>query len=87
MLFNIVLCVLVAYICVTPYFYAKAIKFGMKIAEKPEEAADMPIFNLPKITKKPKMTPEEDRMMQILSNIDRYDGTPNGQVEVKKREK
>lgn len=82
---NVLLCILVAYLCVSPYFYAKAVKLGVKLASKPEETAQEPIFNVPKPKKKPKMTAQEDRLTQILSNIDRYNGTPDGQkkVEVK----
>ena len=82
---NVLLCILVAYLCVSPYFYAKAVKFGVKLAEKPAEAAEEPMFNMPVLKKKPKMTAQEDRITQILSNIDNYNGTSDGQkkVEVK----
>lgn len=60
-----------------------AVKFGLKIAEKPEKTAEEPFFNVPKKKKDPKMTPEEQRTMKILQNIDRYDGSANGQVKVK----
>lgn len=60
-----------------------AVKFGLKIADKPEKTAEEPFFHVPKKRKEPKMTPEEQRTMQILANIDRYDGSPNGQVKVK----
>jgi len=83
MLFNFIFVILVLYIISTPYFYFKAMKFGMKIADKPEEAAEMPFFNVPEKKDKPKMTPMQDRETQILNNIDRYDGTSNGQVKVK----
>lgn len=73
---------LVIYVCATPLFYAKAVKFGMKLVDKPEEAECEPVFNLPKRKEKPKMTPEEARMVQKLENIDRYDGSPEGQKEI-----
>ena len=85
MFYEILTIVLAVYVMATPYFYAKAIKFGMKITEDPQEA--LPeldfSFNIPKAKKKPQMTPEEDRTYQILSNIDRYDGTSFGQKEVR----
>lgn len=80
-----VTCILIGYLCISPLFYAQAVKFGMKVAGKPEEAAETPIFNVPKPKKKPKMSAQEDRITQILSNIDNYNGTSSGQkkVEVK----
>jgi hypothetical protein len=82
---NVLVCILVAYLCVSPFFYAKAVKFGIKLADKPEEAAEEPTFHVPTPKKKPKMSAQEDRITQILSNIDNYNGTPVGQkkVEVK----
>ena len=82
---NIILCILIAYLCISPLFYAKAVKFGVKLAEKPAEAAEEPMFSGPVPKKKPKMTAQEDRITQILSNIDNYNGTSDGQkkVEVK----
>lgn len=82
---NVILCILVTYLCISPLFYAKAVKFGVKLAEKPTEAAEEPIFYVPVPKKKPIMTAQEDRITQILSNIDNYNGTSDGQkkVEVK----
>ena len=79
---TVLLIILVAYAVVSPYFYAKALKFGMKLGDKPEEAVKEPMFNVPTPKKKPKMTAEEDRMTQILRNINNYNGTPQGQVKV-----
>jgi hypothetical protein len=79
---NAILCVLVAYVLVSPYFYAKAVKFGMSLVERPKKIASEPIFSVPKPKKKPKMTPEEDRTAQILRNIDNYNGSSQGQVKV-----
>lgn len=73
---------LVIYVCTTPLFYARAVKFGMKLMDKPEEVEEEPVFNLPKRKEKPKMTEEEARMIQKLENIDRYDGSPEGQKEI-----
>lgn len=82
MLYNILFVILVLYAIISPYFYSKAVKFGMKLVDKPEEAVNMPIFHLPEKKEKPKMSPEEDRLMQIYANIDRYDGTSFGQKEI-----
>ena len=83
MLCNVLLCVLAVYVMISPLFYAKAVKFGIKLAEDPQDVAEKTTFTLPKKKHKPKMTPEEDRTYQILNNIDRYDGTSKGQEEVK----
>lgn len=84
MLYDILLVVLVIYVCVSPYFYAKAVKFGMKIADKPEKAAEEPFFHVPKKKTEPKMSPEEKRRVQILANIERYDGTSLGQEKIQR---
>lgn len=80
---NLLLAVLVIYVMATPFFFLRAVKFGMKITSEPEEASEMTTFHLPKRKKMPKMTAEEERTAKILANIDRYDGTSNGQVEIK----
>lgn len=82
---DILLIVLIAYALMTPYFYTKAVKFGMKLVDKPEKVAEEAIFNVPIPKKKPKMSPEEDRRAQILANINNYNGSSEGQrkVEVK----
>lgn len=85
MLFNIVLICLMAYVCITPYFFVKVmnhgIRLGMKVMEF-EEPDPIKMFDVPKKKPQPKMTPEEKRSAQILANIDRYDGTPNGQEKI-----
>ena len=85
MLFNILLVLLAIYVMVTPYFYATAVKFGMKIAQNPEKASEEKIldtFSVPKKPKEIKMTPQENRNVQILANIDAYNGTAVGQKKV-----
>lgn len=79
---SLLLIILAIYVCITPWLFMKAVKFGMKLVDKPEEAVNMPIFHLPEKKGKPKMSPEEDRLMQIYANIDRYDGTSFGQKEI-----
>ena len=86
MLYSVIIYVLLAYVIVSPFFYAKALKFGMKIAQDPEEASQEKLlseFHVRKKTPKPKMTAEEQRSVQILANIDRYNGTSAGQEKVK----
>ena len=83
MLFKILFCLLVVYVCVSPLFYVKAVKFGIRLAGGPEKTASELTFNIPVKKKKPKMTPEQDRQAQILRNIDNYNGTSLGQQKVK----
>ena len=51
---------------------------GMKCAK-----SDVKVPNLPKIRKKPKQTAENKRLNDISYNIDVFDGTSNGQKEIK----
>ena len=86
MQYSVIIYVLLAYVVISPVFYAKALKFGMKIAQDPEKASQEKImneFHLPKRPHKPKMTAEEARTVKILANIDRYNGTSAGQEKVK----
>ena len=59
-------------------FPEKSFIEGMKCAK-----SDVKVPNLPKIRKKPKQTAENARLNDILSNIEAYDGTSNGQKEIK----
>ena len=83
MLYNIVLIMLVVYLMLLPLIVVTSIKFGIKLAEKPKETADEPIFNVPKPKKKPKVSKEEQKVIDILANIEAYDGTSIGQKEIK----
>ena len=67
------------------YMCVKCVQIGVKIASKPEKAAEDRIFHVPAPKKTVKMTEEEKRRNTILSNIDRYDGTSNGQIPVKEK--
>lgn len=77
--------VLTAYLLFTPFLYYKAIQFGMKVSSEPKKAAEEAVFHVPVPKKKPKLTPQEERTLQIIANIDRYSGDSVGQkkVEVK----
>lgn len=80
--FKIILLVLVLYALISPFFYAKAMKFGMKIAEKETDKAETPIFNVPAPKKKPQLTRKERQEIQKWQNIMRYNGTSAGQVKI-----
>lgn len=88
MLYSILFAVLVAYALLMPIIVIKCIKFGMTLSGNVEKTEEKPIFfNIPKKKKKPKMTPEQETTMAILANIDMYDGTSNGQREIKHGDK
>lgn len=78
-MFNVLFCVLMLYAIVAPCVF---IKFGMKIAEKTEDKAETPMFNIPAPKKKPEMTRRERQDIQKLANLMRYDGTSSGQVKI-----
>lgn len=66
---------------IQPYFLLKAVKFGMKVANKPEEAAEEPIFDVkePEIKE---ITDEERKMSIKIDNINNYVGDSTNQKEV-----
>lgn len=82
MLSDIVLVILAIYACSTPLWVVKSIKFGLKIAENTEKAAEEPVFNIP--TKKNDIElPEEVKAdIAVLENIEAYNGTSHGQKEI-----
>lgn len=79
MLFNVLFVVILLYALIIPYF---ALKLGMKIAEKDENKAETPIFNIPKTTKKPETTRKERQEIQKWQNVMNYNGTSAGQVKI-----
>jgi hypothetical protein len=93
MLFNILIVVLVVYVMLTPFFIVKAIKFGMQIGSKADELPKS--IDSGKLTKRKIKLPkrktksekarekELERITDILSNIETYDGTSIGQKEIK----
>ena len=85
--YEILTIILALYAISTPVWIMTAVKFGLKVAEKPEKAVEEPLFHIPERKKEPEMTEHEFRNAQILANIDRYDGTSFGQEKVKPREK
>lgn len=85
MITNILLVILVIYAIWSPFIVFKAVKFGMRLVDEPKKAASEPVFNIPTPKAKPKMTAEEERMTQILRNIDNYNGSSQGQIKVEVR--
>ena len=83
MLFNILFVFLVLYVMAMPILVIKYIKFGLMIADEPEKAAEKPVFNVPKFHRKPKLTAEQKKAIDIMQNLDIFDGTSLGQKEIK----
>lgn len=86
MLSDVVCIILAIYAILSPFWLIKAIKFGISMAEKPEEAAKEPVFTIPKKKEppvEPTLSPEEQKYIDILGNVDIFDGTENGQKEIK----
>lgn len=82
MLFDIIAVILVIYAVSTPFWVLKAVRFGLKCAEKPSEAAEEPIFTLPEKKTDVKVPKEMQKTLDIFENIEAYDGTSNGQKEI-----
>ena len=86
MLYEIIAILLALYAVSTPYWMIKAVKFGISVAEEPEKAAEEPIFNLPEKKEEPQpvvLTEEQQKLLDVLDNIDVFDGTSQGQKEIK----
>ena len=83
MLSNIVLVILGFYIIMSPFMMLYSVKLGFKMGQRPEKTAAEPVIPLPKRKKEPQVSKEVKRGFDILNNIDIYDGTSNGQKEIK----
>jgi len=83
MLFEILAIILAIYAVLSPLWVIKAVQFGMKVNEKPKEAAEKPFFSVPK-KKKEEETPKElQKFIDINANIDAFDGFGENQKEIK----
>lgn len=83
MLYDVLFIVLMLYIMAVPLMVVKSIMIGVKLAEKPQETAETPIFNIPKPKKKPKLSKADQRSLDILANIEAYCGDSTGQKEIR----
>lgn len=66
---------------IQPFYLMKAVKFGIKLAENPEKAAEEPIFDV-KTPEVKKISEEEQRFADIVDNINNYVGDSTNQKEV-----
>ena len=85
MLFDILAIIVVIYAVFSPVWVLKAVKFGISVGNDPKEAVDEPIFHVPSEKKKvkaPVLSKEEQQIVDILENVDIYDGTSRGQKEI-----
>lgn len=72
------------YLMILPFILLKFIKFGMRMATKEaEKIAEEPVFTVPKKKHTPKVPEEVQRTLDIMENINNFDGTGMGQKEIK----
>ena len=77
-----ILAIILGIVCILqPVFIVYAVKFGVKIATKPEETANEPIFDV-KTPEVKELTDDERRFASIIENLDNYVGDSTGQKEV-----
>ena len=83
MLFNIGCVMAIVYMCTLPFLFAYFV-VSIKFSEKPGEN---PIKTMQKYSKKKKLdlevAEEYIKDLQVLANVDRFDGTSAGQVKIK----
>ena len=83
MLFNIVCVMAIVYMCTLPFLFAYFV-VSIKENTKPGEN---PIKTMQKYSKKKKLdlevAEEYIKDLQVLANVDRFDGTSAGQVKIK----
>jgi len=63
-----------------PFISAYLVVWSVKQLRQPKTTVELPI---PKKRKPGKLSAQERKAMDILANIDRYDGTSNGQNPIK----
>ena len=68
-------------VIIQPFFLLQAVKYGIKLADKPEIVAEEPIFDV-KTPETKKITDEERRFSDIIDNINNYVGDSTNQKEV-----
>lgn len=85
MLYSVLTLILAAYAVATPFIYKEAVKFGVKLAERPAETAEEPVFNTQKRRNELSASAKDElRKTQIeWENLEAYDGTGFNQQEVK----
>lgn len=81
MLSNILLLILGLYAIASPFLVVFCIKFGYRMAEKPESESAKPM--IPKKKKKPELSAVDKKYIDILANASIFDGTSKGQKEIK----
>lgn len=82
MLYELIVLFLCILVGIMPFITLKVLKTGYKLAEKPETAEE-PVFNMPKVRRRPKMDRDTQVWLEEMTNINNYDGTGFGQKEIK----
>lgn len=93
MLFDCLLVACVLYLMALPFVVVNIIAYGMKLAENGEKKPVEAFVKLPRVLggkakrdeKRRNAEQEEQirRINSVMANIDKYDGTGNGQEEIK----
>lgn len=80
MLFDVILVLLAVCVALLPFF----IRTNTESASEKREISD--VLPIPKKKKRnPTVSPQEQKILDILRNIDAYDGTSNGQKPIKEK--
>lgn len=76
---NIVLIILGIYVLVSPFLMISCVKLGYEMGQ----VEPVTVNKIKRRHKKVKLSAEEQKALDILNNVDVYDGTSRGQREIK----
>lgn len=79
MLYEVITVILALYVMASPVMIIKCIRFGYRMASKPEEESKRPIIQRKERPKEMKLSKEEERELAYWSNVLNFDGTAKGQ--------
>ena len=79
MLYEIITLILALYVIASPVIIIKCIRFGYRMAAKPEEESKKPIIQKKSKPKEIKLSKEEEAELAYWNNVLNFDGTATGQ--------
>lgn len=83
MLSSIIMVIFGIYVLVSPFLFIFCIKFGYRMADKPEREVEKPV--IPKIAKKKaKVSKDQQAELDYLQNIFAFNGTSQGQKDIER---
>lgn len=74
MLSDILMIIFGLYVMFSPFLMVYCIKFGARMAIKPEEEADEPTIDVKLPRRKAKLSPEDKANVSVLREIEKFDG-------------